>query len=75
MLSDSQIAHIEKVLNDDWAKSVVKLYEQIRNYRNNFNHAGFNKDTPTPKEIEDKVNEFVDMALEVFSKINMPLCS
>ena len=87
-LTDDQIACIESVLQDCWLQSqidekgkkhraeAIQIYQEIRDYRNNFNHAGFNEGAPSPKEIETQINEFVDRIITIFSKLNtIPLCS
>ncbi len=76
-LSDTQIVDIESVLQDKWIMSVgkhnnelVHIYQDVRDYRNNFNHAGFNENSPSPQEIEAKVNEFVERTITCFYKLN-----
>lgn len=76
-LTEQNIIDIEKVLQDEWVKPIGKhnndlihIFRDIRDYRNNFNHAGFNEGTPNPKEIEEKVNEFVTRTLELFAKVS-----
>lgn len=75
-VTDKQIETIELILNDNWIKSVgrhnndlIHIYKDIRDYRNNFNHAGFNEDSPSPKQIEDKVNEFATKTINVVNKL------
>ncbi len=82
-LSDNQIKQIDNVLQDSWIKSdgkhnnaLIHVYKEIRDYRNNFNHAGFNLDSPSPIEVENKVTEFVKRTIEIFTKLNSEkLCS
>ncbi len=76
-LSDNQIKQIDNVLQDSWIKSdgkhnnaLIHVYNEIRDYRNNFNHAGFNLDSPSPIEVETKVTEFVKRTIEIFTKLN-----
>lgn len=76
-LTDDQISGIEKVLQDCWIQSngkhnneLIHVYKEIRDYRNNFNHAGFNEGAPSPKCIESKVNEFVKKTIGIFSNLN-----
>lgn len=75
-LSDTQIADIESVLQDKWIMSagkhnneLVHIYQDVRDYRNNFNHAGFNENSPSPQEIETKVNEFVERTISCFNNL------
>ncbi len=75
-LSDTQIADIESVLHDKWIMSagkhnneLVHIYQDVRDYRNNFNHAGFNENSPSPQEIETKVNEFVERTISCFNNL------
>lgn len=76
-LTEQNIIDIENVLQDEYIKptgkhntKLIHVYQDIRDYRNNFNHAGFNEGTPNPKEIEEKVNEFVTRTLDLFSELN-----
>lgn len=76
-LSNAQlIADIEVILQDEWIRTdgkhnneLVHVYQEIRDYRNNFNHAGFNENSPSPQEIETKVNEFVERTFSCFNNM------
>lgn len=75
-LSEEQQDKIESILQDEWIKSkdkhnnaLIHVYKDIRDYRNNFNHAGFNEGCPSPKEIEIKVNEFVKKTIDIFENL------
>lgn len=74
-LDDDQRCKISVVLQDEWFKPegkhnnrLVHLYREIRDYRNNFNHAGFNTGASSPEVIEAQVNEFVNRAVNLFQK-------
>lgn len=74
-LTEDKKNKIADVLSDDWImpqgkhnNELIHLYKEIRDYRNNFNHAGFNTGASSPEVIEAQVNEFVNRAVNLFQK-------
>ena len=80
-LSEDQKDAIENVLKDVWFQptydekgkkhnnELIHIYHEVRDYRNNFNHAGFNENSPSPQEIETKVNEYVERTISCFNNL------